>query len=559
MAVGDTPSPELAQEARSRPPLRVWMIIAILGPGLVVLALPTMNLIARNGEFFRGDFTSGRDLYALGLGLIGTGFAFWAVSWNAVGRYLLTCYLLLTPAWLAYSALGQWRRAVAGLLVSLLLLVVAWAIKRWDPTLRGTALFSALLVLSSVISTTMTVRSAASADSLDSGLASSTPTARPTTSRPNIYHIVMDEYQTEMFEYTLNEDVRQALSGFTFFPEARTTFGRTEMAMASIFGDSDYDYTTTPQDFVNESLRGPNSSFDTLRDAGYDISGFVHLLSLYGSPSPFDKTTLLRDYVDFDASVDYTRLANSLWVFANLPTSLAKIALSDSVIAQLRGDNLLPDDAPAVSALSFKTFIQRERELPDAGRYTLVHLVLPHFPYVMSADCEHSEGVESPPADQAACATSLMVELVEELRELDRFESSVILIHGDHGARFGVTADELIQLPDDVFSEEWSDARSRPLLLVKPAGVDARRALEVSEYPALLTDIMPTVFDSIEIPFVTLDGRISLLDDPLPNRPTRFYHFYNKGDDGLPDGELTRFVMDADGIRVDRVIKLPTE
>jgi hypothetical protein len=536
------------------------MILAIVGPGLVVLALPTMNLIARNGEFFRGDFTAGRDLYLLGLGLIGAGFALWVMSWSAVGRYLLTCHLLLTPAWLAYSALGQWRRAVAGLLVALLWLVAAWAINRWDPSLRGTALFSSLLVLSSVISTTMTIRSsAASADMLDSGVASSNPTAPTSTDRPNIYHIVMDEYQTEMFEDTLNEDVRQALSGFTFFPGARTTFGRTEMAMASIFGPSDYDYTSSPQDFVSESLRGPNSSLETLRDVGYEISAFVHLMSLYGSPSPFDETTLFRDYVDFDASAENTRLANSLWVFANLPTSLARIALSDDDIAQLRGDNLLPDDAPAVSALSFRTFIQRERELPHAGRYTLVHLVLPHFPYVMSANCAHREGVESSPAEQAACATSLIVGLVEELRELDRFDSSMILIHGDHGARFRVTADELIQLPDDVFGEEWSDARSRPLLLVKPAGIDASHALEVSEYPALVTDIMPTVFDSIGIPFVALDGRVSLVGDHLPNRPTRFYHFYNKGDDGLPDGELTRYVIEDDEIRLDAVIQLPSD
>jgi hypothetical protein len=328
--------------------------------------------------------------------------------------------------------------------------------------------------------------------------------------------------------------------------------------MASIFGESDYDYTTSPSDFVNESLRGPSSSLEILRGAGYEISAFVHLMSLYGSPSPFDDTTLFRDYVDFDAGADYTRLANSLWVFANLPTSLAKIAVSDSDLAQLQGDNLLPDDAPAVSALSFKTFIQRERQLADAGRYTLVHLVLPHFPYVMSAECGYTDGIESTPAQQAACANSLMVSLVGELKELDRFESSVILIHGDHGARFSITADELVQVPDDVFSEEWSDARSRPLLLVKPAGVDASRNLGVSEYPALLTDIMPTVFDSIEVPFEALDGRVSLLRDPLPSRPTRFYHFYNKGEDGLPDGELTRYVMHGEEITLDTVLPLPS-
>lgn len=543
---------------RLRPPLRVWMIIAILGPGLVVFALPAIDLIAANGEIFQGDLTVGRDLYLLGLGLSGIGFALWSMSWSATGRYLLTCHLLLTPAWLAYSALGQWRRAVAGLLVSVLFLVAAWAINRWGGSLGSIALFSALLVFGSIVSTTIAVSSAASAaESLDGGSVSSTQTAELSTDRPNIYHIVMDEYQTEMFELTLNDDVKRALSGFTFFPAARTTFGRTEMAMASIFAPADYAYTTSPQEFVDASLRGPDSSLALLRDAGYEISAFVHLMSLYGLPSPFDETTLFRDYVDFDAGADYARLTNSLWVFGNLPGSLAKVILSDNDFAQLQGDNLLPDDAPAVSTLSFKTFIGREGELPAAGRYTLIHLVLPHFPYVMSANCEHSPGVEVEPVDQAMCATSLIVEFVEKLREIDRFDSSVIVIQGDHGARFAPRGSGLVQLDDDVYSEAWSDARSRPLVLVKPPGIGDSEQLIASDYPAIVTDIMPTIFDSIDVPFVALDGRVSLLGDSLPTRDQRFYHFYDKGDDGLPDGQLTRFVMEGEQIHFERTITLP--
>jgi len=538
------------------------MIAAILAPGLIVLVLPAVNLIARNEEFFRGDLTAGRDLYLLGLLLALTGFALWAISSNTVGRYLFISYLLVTPAWLAFTTLGQWRRAVGGLVVVMLVLATAWAIHRWgrSGSLGNLALISTLLVLASIVSTGFVVTSeATAAESVDAETLPSTLVAAPSESLPNIYHIVMDEYQTEMFEATLNDEVEQALSGFTYFPKARTTYGRTEMTMASIFAPSDYDYTTTPQEFVDASLRGPDSSLELLRRAGYRISAFVHLMSLYGSPSPFDETTLFRDYVDFDASGEYTRLANSLWVFAYLPGSLARLVVTDDHYAQLNGDNFLPDDAPAVSTLSFKTFINREGDLSPTGRYTLIHLVLPHFPYVMSAECGHSEGVDAQPVDQAMCATSLMVQFVEELRDLDRFDSSVIVIQGDHGARFALDGEELVQLEDDYYSEAWSDARSRPLVLVKPADVDSHEQLSTSDYPALVTDVMPTIFDSIHIPYEPHDGRVSLLDDSRPTRGIRYYHFYNKGDDGLPDGELARFIIEGEEIRYERTIELPTE
>lgn len=539
------------------------MAIATLVPGLVVFALPAVDLIARNGEFFRGDFSAGRDLYFLALLLVSVGFCLWIASRWQAGRFLWTCYLLVAPGWLAYSALLDWHRVAAGVLVAILVVAMAWVIHRegrmaW---IRTIGLLAVVLLLGSIITTFLNVRAAAanSEDPQDTNTLDSISAVEAMAHLPNIYHVVMDEYQTQMFESTLDDESRRRLSGFTYFPDARTTYGRTEMSMASILGPSDYDYKTTPQDFVDASLRGTESSLERLRRAGYRTTGFTHLPSLYGSPSPFDEAILFKDFVEFDPGDDYTRLANSLWVYAYTPGSLAERLLPRDHYGQLTGENLLPSDAPPVSALSFRTFINREREFASRGRYTLVHLILPHFPYVMSADCQYNEGAESTPADQARCATSLIVDLVEELRDLDRFESSLILIHGDHGARFRVTDEDLVQLPSDLFSEEWSDARSRPLLLIKPAELDSSEPLTISEYPALLTDIMPTIFDSIDIPFVAARGRVSLLSSDLPDRSTRYYHFYDKGKDGLPDGELTRYVVEAGEIRRDRAIQLPTE
>lgn len=560
----DAPSPHRGESfhrpvGSARPPLGIATLIATIAPGLVVFALPTVGLISRNQEFFRGDYSAGRNLYLLALLVISVGFALWVASRWRAGRFLWTAYLLVTPGWLLYTALGGWDRLIVGLLVVTLILTTAWFFHRQHASIKNVGLLSVLLLAVSIITTMLDVRDASAESGAPQQIDTvvSTPAVAPTVQVPNIYHVVLDEYQTEMFEVTLDSEVRRDLSGFNYYPDARTTYGRTEMSMASILGPSDYDYEKSPQDFVDASWRGPDSSLQELRRAGYRTTGFSHLPSLYGSPSPFDEAVLLSDYVQFDPRDDHIILADSLWLYAHTPAEAAQRLLPEDHYAALEGENLLPSEAPAVSVLSLEKFIDRERELPSAGRYTLIHLILPHFPYVMSADCEYTEGEETAPSEQAACTTSLIVDLVEELKDLNRFESSHIVIHGDHGARFGMAGDELRQVPQDFGSEEWNEARSRSLLLIKPAGADAEEPLAVSEYPALLTDIMPTLFDSIDVPFVSRDGRISLLADELPERPTRFYHFYDKGDDGLPDGELTRWVIEGDGIRYERTIQLP--
>jgi len=69
--------------------------------------------------------------------------------------------------------------------------------------------------------------------------------------RHNIYHIIFDEYQTEMFSMTLTPEVKQNLGGFVFFSEAITPFGRTEMSFGTIFSGKQYDFTTPPLEYQN--------------------------------------------------------------------------------------------------------------------------------------------------------------------------------------------------------------------------------------------------------------------------------------------------------------------
>jgi hypothetical protein len=544
------------QAAQVRSRLTPFAIVAIVAPGLVVIALPTVSMIGRNSEYFGNDYTAGGLMYASASIVILVGFVLWALSATAIGRFLFLCYVLITPGWFLYSTTLGWRRAVGSLVAASIVLVGAYFLSQSrDLHLVSIGVFGALVLVGTVAATFIEV------GRTDAATPTQSLFQAPTTKRsslPNVYHIVFDEFQTEMFETTLEDETKSALAGFTFFLDARTQWGRTQMSMASIFGPASYDYETDPRDFVDSALRGPDSSLELLRLAGYSITAYTHSESIYLSLQPFDQTLLFKDLVPYDPGSNYDQLAASFWVYSNLPGSVARRLISPEDYEQLDGQNLLPDSGPPLAAEGFRTFVNRERQLPPTGRYSLVHLLLPHFPYVLSEDCHYEAGVETTPSAQAACASHLIEVFLEELRALDRFDDSTIIIHGDHGGRFELNNDgKLGNIPSNFYSERWSDARSRSLLLIKPAGIDSSKDFEISDYPAELTDIMPTVFDSVDLELELRDGRTSLLGANPPHREVRFYHFYDKRDDHLPDGEVVRFVISEGAIAVDRTISLP--
>jgi hypothetical protein len=258
-----------------------------------------------------------------------------------------------------------------------------------------------------------------------------------------------------------------------------------------------------------------------------------------------------------DASVDHGSLATSLWQFSNLPRPVSELLIPEERYGHLAHNTMLPEDAPVLSVQNFRDALHRERDERDRGRYVFSHLIVPHFPYVLQGDCRWERGVETGPLRQARCAVELVIELVEELQNLGRFEGSTLVIHGDHGANFTRTDGTLQPVFGDFFSPEWSDARSRSLLLVKPAGRSSEHEMVVSDYPAMTTDIMPTVLDSVGVDPGAADGRTSLLAVPLPERIQRYYHFYEQDPSELPDGALHRYVISESALAPDRTIPVP--
>jgi len=125
----------------------------------------------------------------------------------------------------------------------------------------------------------------------------------------------------------------------------------------------------------------------------------------------------------------------------------------------------------------------------DAPTYYFVHLLIPHHPFVHDSECRivrdptslgRNVASRADPAylAQVRCANRLARSLIERLIELDRYDSTRILIQSDHGPRR-----ELLDLVAGFSSAEHEfsasesallEASTRILLWYKPAGATTR-------------------------------------------------------------------------------------
>lgn len=363
---------------------------------------------------------------------------------------------------------------------------------------------------------------------------------------PNVYHIIFDEYQTDMFSLTLTPEVREKLSGFVFFPETTTLFGRTGMSLPSIFTGRSYDYNSPQIDYQWDAFNSEKSILYWLKKVGYKTYAYLHPIYKFNQS--------LFDYISFHTENsqhqpdNLTSAFNNLWVYANLPSFVARRLIDPIDYDQLRNQNMLHHATPIMSVSSLRNIFKHERRLPPNNRYVFVHLILPHFPYVLKEDCSFdSEGKKTSPLEQSRCSTQLIIEFIALLKELDRFDSSLIVIQSDHGSRFALIDGKLQDVGSQGrYSEIWSKARSRALLLVKPAATMDRRQLIVSDAHATLMDIAPTMFNSLGLNSpLSFDG-IDLMNPSVSDlKRERFYHFFDKKGPNEWTDKMERFKING--------------
>jgi hypothetical protein len=324
---------------------------------------------------------------------------------------------------------------------------------------------------------------------------------------PNIYHLVMDGFQTDFFEAARSPEIDEALDGFTFYPKNTAIYHSTTMSLTSLLLGRKYAYDRTRWDFVNQGFSARTSLLHWLRANGYKTVAVVpgRRTQEGRDPTGTQRDLSLLDYVvRFDDLVksdlgDLIRTSfRNLWLYSTLPGPVREevaeqggfTGMDREDLRLLENRRLLPRSAQVLSHLGFEAFMREEKRLPPQGRYTYIHLLLPHWPFNLRSDCSFQEGgAKTSPVEQTQCALVLATRFITTLKKLGRFEDSLVLIHGDHGGFFRTSNGSL---------RPHERSRSlRALLMVKPIGVATTDGLIQSDLETTLLDIKPALMNAV--------------------------------------------------------------
>lgn len=318
----------------------------------------------------------------------------------------------------------------------------------------------------------------------------------------NVLHIVMDGFQSDIFREILDaeHDLKDRLDGFTLFRDNLGVFPYTQMTVPALLSGKVYHNQVPADAFIRETLQGRTILSEAIRH-GYevDIAAPVGLRNVYGLAEhthSYGITAGSHATRGQYTTVDAARLADlalfrvvphfvkalvhrdELWVFQAMVPS--KEYLQMQYFADLQFLEQLHDEMIA------------DRSSPV---YKLMHLMVSHRPTVGNASCRFDgvhptsrEGV----TNQARCGLTRIVRILDRLKALGIYDSSLIVLMADHGAwvpAAGVPGREGSAPEAEVTANTIGMAI--PVLAVKPPAISG--PLTVSDAPTSIVDVPATI------------------------------------------------------------------
>ena len=391
----------------------------------------------------------------------------------------------------------------------------------------------------------------------------------------NVYHIVLDEMQTDAaLLYMEEKGLAEDFEGFTIYKNNVSNYLYTSSSMPSYLTGTVYNggrggLVEWKEGFKREGL------LKGLNEKGYRISMFTPLSS-WSTPFAYEFLTLDDIYME-DTGIKDAKYGDfvRIWFARILPNFLSNEALSagkglGKTVYEFKNGSVGPatGDIPVTTpegkepfstVLMLKRVIEEEKDRPQNGQYLYIHSILPHGPYVFTSECEYDPALIDKGTGayygQVGCAFKLVTGFIEELKRLGHYDASTIIIHADtgHGHRgfindpgsgpvgsLDTRGDAAAQAYLDNrlgWSEDQVLSRTMALLMIKPAHSAGK--VKTSELPTQLIDLYPTLAGLLGLGPVAPEARgVNLSGEGFPEKRQAFFFLYPHNEND--PSEITR-------------------
>jgi hypothetical protein len=466
-------------------------------------------------------------------------------GWGLPVRWMAWLYLLSGPLLLAYSYLRHSHSAVLDLSAALVAVLSGWGLAAglltWKK--RPSAFyfeFAVAFLLFFAIEARVYYTGIYTAFDREN----KTDDRVPTSNRPNIYHFLLDTYQTDAFEEILDDSLRESLKGFHYYSNCVTPYRNTSLAIPSTLLGEYYDTSRAVREYIWRAFESPESLPGILRLNGYHTRVFLwaniwtSLCKAVQRFAPFDevKWTFLGTENSTASKTGSFASENqagffSFWVYSNFPLSVSLRLGNKAIVYELdrtiKSNRLdSKSDANFVQPLNTggtRQILQSEinsrqafTAVPPRDVYTFIHLYGIHWERnscFLRADGSVSETTTTL-REGARGTLENVLHVVQDLKRNDQFRDALILIHADHG----YSSESYVSTPE-------GNLRSRTLLLVKFPGQDDSIPFQEHKDPVSLLDVAPTVLDAVGVPLSPpMIGYPLTRPDRIPPDRLRFFY-----------------------------------
>lgn len=338
----------------------------------------------------------------------------------------------------------------------------------------------------------------------------------------NVIIIVLDTFQSDIFQEIINEenDYVNMFDGFTYYRNAVGGYPTTKASIPLIL-TGDYYNNSIPYDlFINESYK--SSLPKMLKENGY-------IIDIYGSdpqyyPNDFSSNESIKDFnLDiFDLQLTRITLFRSLPHFLKEYFYLQLIESGDGINSEKNSDNY--------HALDFRFYhnIDNKFEITNnSNMFKFYHLWGSHPPFRLNETVQYEflPHNRSGYKEQSKASLQIAGKLVKKLKESGIYDTSMIIIIGDHGMYDRNMGLNISQIKNDeklsIISPDIVPA-GLPLVLIKP--FNSNTSLTISDAPISISDIPITVANELKIKS-NFSGKSMLLINGSDHRDRLYYSY----------------------------------
>jgi len=366
------------------------------------------------------------------------------------------------------------------------------------------------------------------------------------SSKQNIIIFLLDSFQSDIFQYIINEDFdyySNILEGFTFFKENTGSFPTTYMTIPAMFSGKNYQNDIPMPKFFDDIMKGKTIS-NVLYKSGYDVD----LVDISGIPvRPGLYTTRYIIPVPYGVTKEhYTQSTSAkmfdLVLFRYVPHIFKKHIYNDNkwlIHSLLLSSLRVLSNTEKVRGSTFYYFAHEAFLMDLCDKLTVTntkpvfkffHVTTPHAPMVVNRDCKYAgkplKTTRENKKNQSRCSLEHIIKIIDKLKLKGIYDSSLIVLMADTGEGFRV---ELKNMDKKVKGFNISSSRftrivgsALPLMAIKPPF--SKGFLKTSTAQTMITDLPATISSILDLKEI-FNGRSMFEIDSNEVRERKFYYY----------------------------------